>query len=96
MKRRQFIKAFAAACAVPVVAAKAIAASHKKRSILDYKSTHAYSLRNLRGGVMCEDDVFIAHYDQSGNGNHLYAWDHELSPARREAIEKNIMEHYGI
>lgn len=73
MKRRQFIKAFAAACCVPVVAAKAIASSHKKKGILDLfpGATAAYSLRNLRGGVMCEDDVFIAHYDHSGNGNHL-------------------------
>jgi len=95
MKRRNFIKTLAAAMTVPVVAAKAIAASHKKRGILDYKPTHAYSLRKLTA-LDIPYDPRVAHYDQSGNGNHLYYWDAPLSTSRREAIEKSIMEHYGI
>ena len=71
MKRRGFIKALAAACVIPAVAARAIA-SHRKlpKSLLDYKPTAAYSLRRLD-----LDEHGNAYsptwYDQSGNGNHL-------------------------
>jgi hypothetical protein len=69
MKRRNFIKTLAAACAVPAVAAKAVAS--RRKSILDYKPTHAYSMRKLTT-LDIPHDPRVAHYDQSGNGNHIF------------------------
>ena len=73
MKRRNFLKAFAAACAVPAVAAKAIA-SPRGKSILDqYEgAAAAYSLRNLKSPAYTAAtvDSNIACYDQSGNYSH--------------------------
>ena len=73
MKRRNFIKALATACAVPVVAAKAIASHKKKGLLLDLYpgAIYAYSTRKLTSADIPHDPR-VLHYDQSGNGNHIF------------------------
>ena len=52
MKRRNFLKTFAAACAVPVVAAKAISAPRDKRIILSNGSTIKFRKVNNREDIL--------------------------------------------
>ena len=65
MKRRNFIKTLAAACAVPVVAARAVASRGGDRKIL-FKNGSTIKLREFPNSK----DEFEGWYDQSGNGNH--------------------------
>ena len=66
MKRRHFIRAFAAACVVPVVAAKAIA-SHKRSPRIMFRNNSSMLLKSIKGY-----EGTIVGYDQSGNGNHAF------------------------
>lgn len=73
MKRRNFIKAFAAACCVPVVAAKAIA-SHRKRPRLFIDNT----LQNTINAWKDYEDVQIV-YDDDVNAWHIKPEDAPIS-----------------
>ena len=71
MERRGFIKALAAACCVPVVAAKAIA----RGGSIGIKCTRITFSQSEIDAVLGLDEHGNAYaptmYDQSGNGNHL-------------------------
>lgn len=70
MNRITFIKRLVlGTAAVPAVLAASKAT--KAKSLMDYKPTRAYSLRNLNLSDIPYDPM-VAHYDQSGNGNHIF------------------------
>jgi hypothetical protein len=75
MKRRNFIKSFAAACVVPVVAAKAIASHKKKPTNAEIDAIlHSMWDDSKTGYDLDEHGNAYAPtmYDQSGNGNHMH------------------------